>query len=106
MTTANIILLGALGGLVPDVLRFIKGRHKEMPGYLQKPQFYIGVVLLAGLGALAAWLMEAADVKQALAYGYAAPEVLSRLFAKTTGAVSADRSLAAEEQTVPQWWSM
>ncbi len=80
-----IILIGCLGGLIPDMLRIVKGRHEaKLPEYLRYANFWLGLVLLVVIGGLAAWLAEATEVKQALAYGYAAPELISRIFSKTS----------------------
>ncbi len=84
MSSNVIILIGCIGGLIPDMLRIIKGRHEaNLPKYLGYANFWVGLVLLVFIGGLAAWLAEATEVKQALAYGYAAPELISRIFSKT-----------------------
>lgn len=84
MSDSIIILIGCLGGLIPDMLRIVKGRHEaKLPEYLRYANFWLGLILLVVIGGLAAWLAEATEVKQALAYGYAAPELISRIFSKT-----------------------
>jgi hypothetical protein len=84
MSTMSVILLGCLGGLLPDVIRLIKLRYEEFPPeYLKRPLFWIGVALLVAIGGLAAWALGAQTPKEALIYGFAAPELFSRLAAKT-----------------------
>jgi len=110
-----MFLFGFLGGLLPDVLRLIKNRHKtELPAYLKSASFWIGLLLLVGTGGLAAYLMQADTIKDALIYGYTAPQVFSSL----VGGASAnkeeeaarsrglfDESHREEKQTLLNWWS-
>jgi len=84
LSTGALIAVGCAGGLLPDIVRLIKGRYEEFPGYLKSASFWIGLALLAGIGGLAAWWGAAGDAKEALAYGYSAPELLSRLASKAT----------------------
>ena len=72
--------LGCAGGALPDVIRLIQNRYKtELPDYLLTLNFAIGFVLLVALGGFAAWLGGAKATKEALAYGFGAPEIVSRL---------------------------
>ena len=72
--------LGAFGGLLPDAIRFAKNRQDGFPGWFRKVGYWVGLAVLVALGALAAWLGQAHDVQSAIALGFTAPEVLSRLF--------------------------
>ena len=74
-----LILLGCAGGALPDVIRIIQNRHQnELPDYVYSLDFWIGFLLL-GYGGLAVWFGAASDAKEALAYGFGAPEIISRL---------------------------
>lgn len=84
MSNPNLIWIGAAGGLIPDVLRLINGRMGPPPVYLKSANFWLSLALLAGVGALSAYVGEAADVKQALAFGFGGPEFLSRLLGNVT----------------------
>lgn len=76
----SIVALGCLGGALPDLIRIIQNRYKtELPDYLKSINFAIGFILLIALGGFAAWLGEAKAVKEALAYGFGAPEIISRM---------------------------
>lgn len=100
--TLFIIAFGCIGGFLPDVLRIIKGRHDAAPGYLKSGTFYLGLALLVALGGFAAWLFGANEAKEAVAYGFAAPEIISKLGAD----VNPDRGDAASGNTsLRQWWS-
>jgi hypothetical protein len=61
--------------------------------------FWIGFGLLLVLGIAAAWLGEAKEIKEALAYGFSAPEIISRLLSKSTG----DRGSIS---SIRNWWSV
>jgi hypothetical protein len=80
----TVIGLGCLGGAIPDVIRLVQGRYnQDLPNYLRQPNFWIGFVLLIVIGGLAAWLGDATGLKEALAYGYAAPELIARFLSST-----------------------
>jgi hypothetical protein len=81
---AGLVGLGALGGLLPDVIRFAKNRQNGFPEWFKKPGYWVGLAVLVVLGGLAAWLGQATDLKTAIAFGFSAPEILSRLFADPT----------------------
>ncbi len=90
---SQLIIWGCVGGALPDVIRLIKGRYNDTPGYLKAPMFWVGLLLLIALGGFVAWLGGAKEIKEALAYGYGGPEILSRLLSvKETGG-AADRAV-------------
>jgi hypothetical protein len=97
----SFIVLGGVGGLIPDVLRLIKGRYKAFPGYLRERNFWLGLLLLVLLGGLAAWAFQAHDAKAALAYGFGAPQVFSTLVSsQDQPAVRGDG-----EFDLRRWWA-
>jgi hypothetical protein len=99
----KLVLLGAVGGLLPDVLRIIAaGRQGTMPDSLKRAIFYISLVLLAGIGALAVWLVGAGSPKEAIAIGFGAPELISRLGA-AAGQVDHGAE-GAQRVTLRDWW--
>lgn len=103
------VLFGAVGGLLPDVLRMIKaGQDGQMPTYLKSVMFYVSLILLAGVGALVGWLGQAKSVQEALAYGFGGPEVLSRLLSTKHLPAQVDRGEPGKPSKVRiwQWWSM
>jgi hypothetical protein len=98
-----MILIGCAGGLIPDALRIIKNRHEpQVPPYLRSVTFWMGLLLLVVFGGLAAWLGQAADVKQALAYGFAAPEFISRIL--SGGEVVAASGKGSGNLGLRAWW--
>jgi hypothetical protein len=103
MITLEIFGLGCLGGLMPDILRLIRGRYDGAPKYLQTGFFWAMLIILALLGGGVAVGLAADSVKEALTFGFTAPEVISRLF----GAKDADRgeATAGFVQKVRSWWA-
>jgi hypothetical protein len=73
------LMLGCLGGTVPDVLRIIAARYKRPPDYLWQPFFWIGLAMLVALGGLCTVLYGPTRALEALSIGYSAPELVSRL---------------------------
>jgi hypothetical protein len=76
---ATFIAFGFIGVLRPGLLRFAKGRTKGFPDCRTKPSCCLGLVFLVALGRFTARVCGANGVKVVLAYGYGAPELLSRL---------------------------
>ena len=104
MTQTQAIILGCIGGALPDIIRIIKSRFgEEVPGFIFRLNFWIGFILLIALGGFTAWLAAAQDLKQAVAYGFCAPEIISRL----AGETSAKRSLEPDTKPgIRDWWSI
>jgi hypothetical protein len=113
--TPWIFGLGCLGGLLPDILRLIKNRQdNNLPSYFKRGNFWLGVVLMVGLGGLAAWLLKATDAKEALTLGFAAPQVISSLAAGTgkagTGKAGTGKVVEREDMDIGKfglrrWWA-
>jgi hypothetical protein len=103
MAIGQLIVWGCVGGALPDVVRIIRGRYSDMPGYLRAPMFWFGLLLLIALGGFVAWLGAAKEIKEALAYGYGGPEVLSRLLSVKDSGSAADRGVG--EFRLLQAWS-
>ena len=105
----SFFLLGCLGGLMPDALRIAKNRYEPtLPAYLGQGNFWLGVALLVGIGGLAAWMLSAQTAKDALIFGYAAPQLFSQLVAGTT-AERPERIERTSVEKVPfalaRWWA-
>lgn len=105
----SIFLLGCLGGLLPDALRIAKNRYEpEIPNYLRRASFWLGVLLLVGIGGLAAWVLSAQSAKDALIFGYAAPQLFSQLGAGIQPS-SAERTERGTRKLKPYslagWWA-
>lgn len=88
MTLSILLVLGAVGGLLPDVLRFIKD-HKTGNVY-KDPAKLISLGLQVGVGVFVVYLLMYIDLKnveevalsstdaiKALGLGYAAPDILT-----------------------------
>ncbi len=75
-----LFLLGCVGGVLPEVLRIIRNMHEvDIPSYLGKWGFWLGMILLILVGGVTAWALASANAKDALIYGYASPQILSQL---------------------------
>jgi hypothetical protein len=111
-----LVLCGCGGGLLPDMLRLVNARYENgaLP-YLRSWRFWVSLAMLVPLGGLAAWLLESRTPLQAVAFGYAAPELLSRVLSREAGArggAAADRgeSFAVPSpqgafQAIREWWA-
>jgi len=103
----TLIAVGGAGGLLPDAIRVAKNRYDPAAlAYLKTATFWIGLAILVILGALTAWLANATDVKQALAYGFGAPEFISRVLGGDGAAKSTFRSATTTAtHTLRTWWA-
>jgi hypothetical protein len=103
-----LIAFGCIGGLLPDIIRLAKNRYiRELPQYLRSASFYIGLLMMIVLGGLAAYLLNAGDAKQALLYGYSAPELIARLAANISE-TSIERALnkPTTVEKIRAWWAI
>jgi hypothetical protein len=81
MQAHEMVLWGCLGGALPDILRLVAVRYRAPPKYLKVPFFWLSLLLLIGLGGLAAYLLQPERVVDAIALGFSAPEILSHALA-------------------------
>jgi hypothetical protein len=104
MPSVNVplIILGCIGGLLPDVLRLVKGRYKGFSSYWREPSYWLGLMLLIALGGFAAWIGEAKEAVQALAYGFGAPEVITKLLSSGPEETAVR---GAREFSLRSWWA-
>lgn len=56
-----------------------------MPAYLKSIYFYIGLLVQIAIGGFAAWMLGAAELKQAIMFGFSGPELLTKAFAAIRG---------------------
>ena len=83
MSLWAVVVCGCVGGLLPDVLRLVNTRYESGPvAYLRSARFWVSLGLLVAVGGFAAWVLGATNPKEAVAYGFSAPELLSRLLAE------------------------
>jgi hypothetical protein len=103
----TIFLLGCVGGLLPDAIRFVKDRYnKKIADYLSFPQFWGGLALLVLLGGFTAWVLGAKDWLVALGYGFIAPELLSAILSKQPGGTTLPvPSKGGKTFNLRAWWA-
>jgi hypothetical protein len=101
-----MFLAGCIGGLIPDVLRLIKGRYGKLAAYSRYLSFWLGLFFLVIVGGLTAWVLHASDITQALAYGFGGPEILSK-FLSGRGPSGVDRGALDRGERkfdLREWW--
>lgn len=101
----SMIVLGCIGGLLPDVLRIVKDRYqRSWPDYWKYGPYWVGIALMVVIGGALAAFLDATAAKEALAYGFSGPEILTRLLAQAppksaVGGGERAKSLRA-------WWAV
>jgi len=101
-----------LGGLLPDILRILPSKYGDAPAYLRRPFFWVSLIILVILGGLAAYLLGPNGAVNAVAIGYAAPSILSKLVATqeksdvetTRGPLRA--SSGSLTTNLRKWWAL
>ncbi|MEX3954175.1 hypothetical protein AB4Y40_41720 [Paraburkholderia sp. EG287B] len=103
MNVYSTFFLGAVGGAVPDILRLIKVRHDGVPKYLRTKFFWAMALLLSLCGGLVALFSHPVGIKEALAFGFSAPQIISGLL----GSSDADRGSARDLWSkMRAWWAL
>jgi hypothetical protein len=112
MSPVEAIGWGCLGRIIPDVLRVLPKRYGDIPVYLFKPFFWISLIILGALGGVMAYALAPNGITNALAVGYSAPSVLSKLLGiKEAEEVEATRGPLRTEtrslfEEIRTWWSL
>ena len=100
----TFVLMGVLGGLLPDLLRLIKVlRQPKIKKVFSKPGFYLSWVGLGLVGGIAAGLLDSQSVKEALLIGFSGPEILSALASRKKEEI--ETKGGKETFDVRNWWS-
>jgi hypothetical protein len=89
----HFIVLGCIGGLIPDVIRLIKigdtGIYR-LPDYLKSWFFYFILILQVSFGGFLIYILKIDDALQALVYGYAGPQIFTSLAARLITPITSD----------------
>lgn len=117
------LVLGAIGGILPDVLRILKVVRSGQPvtgvfGW----RLWVSLIILVPIGAFVAWLLDASSAMQALACGFSGPDLLSKILSDNSNLPPiasrkldidrGDAPLAGGEETGPPggglrtWWAI
>jgi len=95
--------LSCVGGVLPDVLRIIAARYDGPPKYLTKPFFWTSLFLLIILAGGTALLVKPTGTIEALAVGFGAPEVISKLLSQPADRGDGKTSLVRDLRS---WWAV
>jgi hypothetical protein len=107
----ELLIYAGVGGLIPDAIRVLKWARtpsrNRPPNPLADPATYVGLVIQILLGVFAAYLLAVTTPFQAVAVGYAAPDLLTRLLGNIAGrqtpkGVSAQGGGLTERML--EWW--
>ena len=105
MTVTEVLMFGAIAGLLPDIVRIAKakGNLKDVGGL----NVLISMIALAILGAFASYLADIFDkaaptVVASLTAGFSGPEVISRLLGGTSGGGGGGGGGGAGPEGAPQ----
>jgi hypothetical protein len=105
----QVLLFGAVGGALPDLIRVAKAGGSL--GFLTK-SFLVSFVALIVVGAIAAYIAEqiaGADkstVLSALTAGFGGPEVISRLGKKSDDSAADARATGSSSVRLREWWAI
>lgn len=99
--------LGALGGLLPDMIKIVRKRFEKRPDYLGSGFYWFCLIVLAVVGAGVAVWRDPRSPVDAVAYGAAALAFITQALA-----LSDDKHLGVDPaggkqssfQRVRRWW--
>ena len=103
MPPYEIVGLSCLGGILPDFLRIIAARYDGPPKYLRSLFFWISLFLLILLAGGTALLVKPTGTVDALAVGFGAPEIISKLLSRPADRGNGKTSLVADLRS---WWAV
>ena len=80
MDETAIWIYGAIGGLLPEILRIIENRTTgKFPDFYKYLSFWIGLILMVAIGSFCAHIFNPNTAVNAVALGFTAPKILSEL---------------------------
>jgi len=108
----ELLIYAGVGGVIPDAIRVLKWARTPMPGRppnpLADPATYVGLVVQVLLGVLGAYLLAVTTPFQAVAVGYAAPDLLTRLLGNIAGQQTPPPGVSAQGAgllaRMLEWW--
>lgn len=105
----SLILWGAFGGLLPDIIRLVKNRFTgEFAEFYRSTAYWTGLILSSFLGGLVVFLLKPQDIIYALSLGYFAPKIITSILSHHVPA-SAKQELTESDQgkiKIWHWWSV
>ena len=104
MDIIQAMLLGALGGVLPDFIKLIRRRFDAMPNYLTRWWYWLNLLLLAIIGAVASAGGQPDSVQEALAFGAASFAVLTQLLGQADEKHLSDDDPVGLVRRVRAWW--
>ncbi|NLR98096.1 hypothetical protein HGP17_14875 [Rhizobium sp. P38BS-XIX] len=104
METWQAAFVGAIGAILPDLLKAIRKRFQKRPAYLGTGWYWSMLAVLAVLGAVVVAFRHPADALEGLAFGAVAPVFLAQILG-----VEKDDHLGTEAKPdfihqVRLWW--
>jgi len=82
MDIIEAAIWGAVGGVLPDIMKLLRKRFQQRPTYVGRAWYWLNVVLLAIIGAIISVISHPNAIQDALAYGAASLALLTQLFGK------------------------
>ncbi|ARP67206.1 MULTISPECIES: hypothetical protein [Mesorhizobium] len=96
--------LGAVGGILPDIIKAIRKRFESTPSYIKSSYYWFSVVLLAIIGAVASIAAHAGTAQEALAYGASSFALLTQVVGQTEEKHLGGADEASLIRQIRTWW--
>jgi hypothetical protein len=110
MTAWTILLCGAIGGSVPDLLRLLALRREPVaPKFVTKGVVCLSFIVSIWLGAISAYSAHLSHVWEAILLGYALPQLLSKILSDRN---AEEQPLSVYRIGIPavwriqRWWAL
>jgi hypothetical protein len=110
MTTWQLLLCGAVGGAVPDLLRWLALRREATStDFATKGVVWLSFIISIWLGTATVYSAQTTHVWEAILLGYATPQLLSKLLSDRN---AVEQPLAVYRLGIPavwriqRWWAL
>ncbi|RWA62924.1 hypothetical protein [Mesorhizobium sp.] len=104
MGIVETAVLGAVGGVLPDIIRIIRKRFEATPAYVKRRAYWLSVGFLAIVGAVASVTAHAGTAHEAMAYGAGSFALLTQAVGQSDEKHLGGADEASIFTQIRTWW--
>ena len=104
MDIIEAALLGAVGGLLPDLIKAIRKRFQKMPTYLRRAWYWLNLAFLGIVGAIVSAIAHPSTIQEALAYGAGALALVTQALGQNDEQHLGDTEWVDPVRQIRAWW--
>lgn len=104
MGIVETAVLGAVGGVLPDIIKAIRKRFEPTPAYIKRGWYWVSILFLAVVGAIASIAAHAGTIHEAMAYGAGSFAILTQVVGQTDEKHLGGADEASPIRQIRTWW--